>query len=317
MTRSILMGTAYGAMAGAFWGITFLAPELVAPFTPFQLATLRYLTFGIVSLLILLPRLKTLLPHLTFKAFRALVLLAILGSVGYYSMMGVAIQLSGVAMPSLIIGFIPVTVTLAGICRHNAVVTFRQLIPSILLSTAGILCISWQNFFVGSALHHTGPLLQAVGLLMAIGSLLGWTLFNVINSDWLKKLDHITSDEWNLLTGVMAGILSLVILLPAAFFWPTHLPTTGWTRFILISCGVGLFSSTIANAFWNRMTHLLPLTMVGQMILFETLFSLIYGFLWEQRLPTIWEAAAFLLSVSGVLACVRAHKNNEASHSYH
>lgn len=54
MTRSILIGTAHGAMAGAFWGITFLAPELVAPFTPFQLATLRYLTFGVVSLLILL-----------------------------------------------------------------------------------------------------------------------------------------------------------------------------------------------------------------------------------------------------------------------
>jgi drug/metabolite transporter (DMT)-like permease len=48
--------------------------------------------------------------------------------------------------------------------------------------------------------------------------------------------------------------------------------------------------------------------MVGQMILFETLFALLYGFLWEQRLPTPWEVAAMLLVVAGVLSCVRAHR---------
>jgi drug/metabolite transporter (DMT)-like permease len=71
---------------------------------------------------------------------------------------------------------------------------------------------------------------------------------------------------------------------------------------------VALAASIAGNALWNRMSRMLPLTMVGQMILFETLFALLYGFLWEQRLPTAWEVAAMLLVVAGVLSCVRAHR---------
>jgi drug/metabolite transporter (DMT)-like permease len=61
---------------------------------------------------------------------------------------------------------------------------------------------------------------------------------------------------------------------------------------------------------WNRMSRLLPLTMVGQMILFETLFALLYGFLWERRLPTVLELAAFLLVVASVLSCLAAHRRH-------
>ncbi len=55
------------------------------------------------------------------------------------------------------------------------------------------------------------------------------------------------------------------------------------------------------------MSRLLPLTMVGQMILFETLFALLYGFLWERRLPMPLEVAAFVLVVASVLSCIAAH----------
>jgi hypothetical protein len=54
------------------------------------------------------------------------------------------------------------------------------------------------------------------------------------------------------------------------------------------------------------MSRLLPLTLVAQMVLFETLFALIYGLLWEHRLPTPLELAAFgfvvLAAVSGIAA---------------
>ena len=56
------------------------------------------------------------------------------------------------------------------------------------------------------------------------------------------------------------------------------------------------------------MSRLLPLTMVGQMILFETGFALIYGFLWEQRLPTLLESAAFALVVASVISCIAVHR---------
>ena len=38
------------------------------------------------------------------------------------------------------------------------------------------------------------------------------------------------------------------------------------------------------------------------------LFGLLYGFLWERRLPTTLESVAIVLVVASVLACVTAHR---------
>ncbi|MFX5494128.1 DMT family transporter, partial [Acinetobacter baumannii] len=78
-----------------------------------------------------------------------------------------------------------------------------------------------------------------------------------------------------------------------------------------VSAGVAIFASLFGNACWNKASRLLPLTMIGQMILFETLFALLYGFLWEQRWPTLLEIAAMVLVTVSVLLCVSAHRVDE------
>jgi drug/metabolite transporter (DMT)-like permease len=71
---------------------------------------------------------------------------------------------------------------------------------------------------------------------------------------------------------------------------------------------VAIFASVIGNAFWNQASRLLPLTMLGQMIVSETLFAFIYGFIWEQRGPTVIEVVAMILMIVSVVWCVRAHR---------
>jgi drug/metabolite transporter (DMT)-like permease len=61
------------------------------------------------------------------------------------------------------------------------------------------------------------------------------------------------------------------------------------------------------------MSRLLPLTLVGQMILFETLFALLYGFLWERRLPSPLEVTAFALVVTSLVTCLAAHRKQPHS----
>ena len=56
------------------------------------------------------------------------------------------------------------------------------------------------------------------------------------------------------------------------------------------------------------MRRLLPLTLVGQMILFETVFALVYGWMWERRLPAVLALVALALVVLGVLAYLAAHR---------
>ncbi|MGG2477747.1 EamA/RhaT family transporter, partial [Rhizobium sp. BR5] len=74
---------------------------------------------------------------------------------------------------------------------------------------------------------------------------------------------------------------------------------------------LGFTASILGNAFWNRMSRLLPLTMVGQMILFETLFALLYGFLWEGRGPILIEIVAISSVVLSVVLCMRAHRSEK------
>ena len=49
------------------------------------------------------------------------------------------------------------------------------------------------------------------------------------------------------------------------------------------------------------------MTLSGQLILFETLFALLYGFIYRQQLPRPLETAAIVLLVAGVAWSMRVH----------
>ncbi|MEG0243397.1 MAG: hypothetical protein RR726_13215 [Pseudomonas sp.] len=55
-----------------------------------------------------------------------------------------------------------------------------------------------------------------------------------------------------------------------------------------------------------------PLTLSGQLIVFETLFALLYAFLWRQTGPSVLEAAAIVLVMGGVLWSMRQHRTPRA-----
>ena len=304
--RNTWTGIACGVAAGALWGLVFLAPELARGFTPLQLAAGRFLAYGLFAAVLLYPRRASLKATLRARDWRALFWLSLLGNSLYYVLLANAVQRGGIAMTSLVIGFLPVAVTVIG-SRDDHAVPLRRLAPSLLLGLAGVGCIGWQA--LGAETARGG----LVGLLSAIGALVSWTCYAVGNSRQLARLPRVSVHDWNLATGVVTGAQALV-LLALTFLLGDGIGHTAaeWGRLVAVVTGVALAASIVGNAFWNRMSRLLPLTMVGQMILFETLFALLYGFLWERRLPTAWEGAAMVLVVLSVLSCVRAHRARSA-----
>ncbi|MFP5392160.1 MAG: EamA/RhaT family transporter, partial [Gammaproteobacteria bacterium] len=72
-----------------------------------------------------------------------------------------------------------------------------------------------------------------------------------------------------------------------------------------------LCASVIGNQLWNMASRRIPVTLSGQLILFETLFALLYGFLFAQRWPRPLETAALVLLMGGVAWAVRAHVAEE------
>jgi len=108
--------------------------------------------------------------------------------------------------------------------------------------------------------------------------------------------------------------LQAVLLIPLAVAFDHRAHTAvEWSGLAAVSVGVAIVASIGGNALWNRMSRLLPLTLAGQMILFETLFALVYGFIWDRRLPTPLEIAAFACVVLGVTLCIAAHRTPRAA----
>lgn len=306
---SLALGIGFGAAAGAAWGFVFLAPELARDFSPLQLSAARYLAYGLVALALIVPRWRAVAPRLGRPEWWALLRLSLLGNILYYVLLASAVQLGGMAMTSLVIGFLPVAVTLIGSRGHGAV-PLRRLALTLALGVAGIACVAWQALGMPSQSPVTDRL---TGFLCALGALAAWTAYAVSNSRWLARLDHVSSHDWSLLTGLVTGGLALLLAVPA-FMGSSISDHSGaqWGRFIGVAASMAVVASILGNAFWNRASRLLPLTMIGQMILFETLFALLYGFLWESRWPTALEALAMVLVSASVLAGISAHQPQPA-----
>lgn len=107
-------GVLCGAGAGALWGLVFLAPELVRDFNPLMLAAGRYLAYGVIAGVLILPRWRRLSGLLSGRDWRAVFLLSLAGNTLCYVLLSQAVQSGGIALTSLIIGFLPVTVTVIG-----------------------------------------------------------------------------------------------------------------------------------------------------------------------------------------------------------
>ena len=297
-------GIACGIGAGALWGLVFLAPELVREFTPLQMTIGRYLCYGLIAAVLVAPRWRPLFAGIPRRQWWNLAWLALAGNTVYYLLLSSAVQSGGIAMASLVVGLVPVTVTVVGSLEQGAV-PLRRLWLSLLLCVAGVACIGWHAL-AGSASGAAGrPLF---GLACAIGALASWTAFAVGNARCLVRMAHVSAHDWNLLLGLVTGAQSLLLLPLALASGVGDHGADAWVRLGAVSLGVAVLASIAGNALWNRMSRLLPLTLVGQMILFETLFALVYGWLWEWRAPAPLEIAALAFVVLSVLACLAAHR---------
>lgn len=303
-SRNLLLGLLFGLIAGAFWGGVFLAPKLLDAFTPLQMTAGRYIAYGLASAVLLAPSWKTVMAKMTGKDWRDLAALSLLGNLIYYVGLSVSVQTSGVALASLIIGLLPVTVTLMG-AKPGEGVALRHLALPLALVVAGGVCI---NVSVFTQSHGVGLGRQVVGVLGATLALAVWTVYAVWNARRLSATPKFTSHEWSLLTGLATGMLSLVLVIPAFLLGGKGHAPAAWGWFWLVSFAVAIGASVIGNGLWNAASRLLPLSLSGQLIVFETLFALLYGFLHEGRWPHGLETAAIVLMLAGVLWSVRLHR---------
>ena len=306
----MLTGVLCGVLAGALWGMVFIVPELLPNFSPVELAVGRYTAYGAISFGLMLPGLRRLLRLLAPHDYLALLRQALSGNLVYYTLLALGVKLAGVAPTSLIIGLIPVAVTLLG-RRDQGALPLRRLAAPLLVIGVAITCINVDAFRHAQA--GGAPLSTTVlGLACAVGALACWTWYALDNARYLKRNPQFSGGQWSSLYGLASGLVALPIgalalLLAHAGVLERPAPGRDWLLFWLYNGLLALGASVIGNQLWNIASRRLPVTLTGQLILFETVSAMLYGFMWRTEAPRMLELAAIVLLVLGVIWSVRLH----------
>lgn len=303
----MLWGIIAGLIAGALWGYSFLAPKITPEASSAAVALGRFAAYGIVSALHLVLVARTVRTKIDRRAVGALLGLGALGYGLYYGVLVQGIRWAGIPASSLLIGLLPLTVAWAG-------AGFRWR-PSFLLPFALILAgagtLAFQMYAQRGGEGAVSGELQLVGVALTLLALALWTWFAVANGKFLKSRPELSGGLWSSCLGVGA----LLSFLPVFF-------VDGWVqgrslggelgtllsspRFLVSSLILGLGGSWLASLLWNIASRRLPTSATGYLIVSETVFALLYGFVWEGRWPTFLEGVATLLLVAGVFCGLRA-----------
>ena len=310
----LLSGTAFALAAGLMWGLVFVAPLMLPEYPPALLAVGRYLAFGLICLpLALLDRadLRALRRADWWEATQ----LSAIGNFLYYLALAAAIQRAGNPLVSVIIGTLPVVIAISSNQRNAArdgKLPWQRLAPSLLAIGLGIACVNQTEFAAVGAGHARR---YAEGALIALVALACWTWYPIRNADWLRAHPDRNPRAWataqGLVTLPMALLgLALMLLLQRAglaglaadFALPLGPQPL---HFMALMFAVGLFSSWAGTLCWNEASQRLPTALVGQLIVFETLAALAYGYLLRGAAPSAMALAGIALLVAGVVWALR------------
>jgi drug/metabolite transporter (DMT)-like permease len=307
-------GVAVGILANMTWGLGYLIPVLLSAFNPVAITVGRYLSYGLVSLIVIAVAGRGMRYPATVW-WRALQF-AISGNIVYYFAIVLGVSLVGAPVVAVILGTLPVTVTLYANRRHRDY-SFRTLVPALLLIGFGLVLVNAMEVdWSGLGKHSLSE--QLLGIGCAVVSLALWTWFSVANSTFLRANPQISSAEWSTVVGVVTFALS-ALLVPVLLTGDGVLaaeaatPKPSWWWLAVGSIILGVLVSWCATLLWNRASVLLPMSLAGQLIVFETLSGLGYVFAVIGRVPPLLELVGVAMVIGGVLTGLR--RARAASHA--
>lgn len=311
----MLIGFLCALGAGLMWGLVFVAPLMLGDYPGLVLSFGRYIGFGLIALLpAWLDRRN--IATLTRADWIAALKLSMVGNILYYAALATGIQLADAPLPTMMIGTLPVVIS---ICSNWApghpseAVAWRRLAPSLLIIFAGLMLVNASELEqLGRAGNTRSTSDYALGCVITLGALAAWTWYPIMNARHLKQHPNIRSSTWATVQGLatlplaLAGFIGYgvwVALSGSSYDYPLGprpLP------FIGLMLTLGLCASWLGTLLWNKASQHLPTSLVGQLIVFETLSALLYAFLRRGEMPAPQVLAGVVLLCVGVMLGVQA-----------
>ncbi len=297
----MLTGILAGLTAGALWGLVFVAPLMAPGFSAVDFTAGRFLSYGALAFVLMILFRKA--PWPTARQALAAGGLSLLGFTGYYLLLVFAIRDAGTEVPSLVIGTIPVWMMLLG---RPAGLRMATLLPGLLLTLLGLALMMRASS--GLVVEGQAPLDFWRGVAFAVASMLCWTAFGILNAAWLKKHPEVNATTWANWLGIATGLGALLLWLVAGSDLQLLRSQEGLMHAVLLAVATGIGSAWLATILWNIASQRLSASLCGQLIVSETIFALVYAFIWKGQLPGLLQGMACVFFVAGILASIRAHR---------
>ncbi len=305
----MLLGVFFGIVACMIWGGVYIAPLLLPTYDPAVIATVRYVVFGLLSCGIGIVQWRE-LKHYRASDWYQAVLLGVVGNIFYYWLLSEAVQHAGAPITGAFSAMIPILCALIGNYQEKNVerrVAWKSLVFPLILIAVGMGCLNGTEFLYLVGSGRVSSVEFWIGVLYAIGSLLVWTWYPLKNAQWLINNPERSSRGWSTAQGLALFPASLILL---AYFWSTAPAETGLLGetpelFITICILLGTVCSWVGILFWNLMSQRLPPALGGQMIIFETVFAVIYAHIWRESLPSTLMVVGIGLLLLGIALAMR------------
>lgn len=299
----MLTGIFAGLAAGALWGLVFVVPRMTPGLSSVDLTAGRFISYGGMATLVMLFTWRT---HTwpTLRQAGTALGMSLLGATGYYLLIAQSVVFAGSEVPTLIIGTIPIWIMLLG---KPAGIQWSGLLPGLVLTVGG-LALMMQSSLNHAAQAPTGGGQFWLGVLLALGAMLSWTAFALVNAAWLKRHPEVSATEWTNWIGVATGVGALLLWLLAGSTSNELLALDNKALLATVCIVTGIGSAWGASILWNVASQRLSVSLCGQLIVSETLFALLYSFVWDGAWPATAQWLAAVLFTLGILAAIGAHR---------
>lgn len=308
----MVKGIVFALSACFLWGFTFIVPGFMNSFSSMEIAIGRYMGYGLISSLFFvkskLQGMQTYSKQIWLKAFY----LSFISSIVYYMFVVLCLRFSTPAICALILGMSPITIAFYGNIKDKSI-SFRSLVfPSVLI-------------FIGLAIINFPHLLETsdkgvftIGLVCGFLALVIWTLYTVGNACFLKKHPQVPFMDWAIIIGVATFIWTIIFTIVLGTLTPQEFriekffhSSDSLGNFLIGSFILGAICSWIGSYWWNKASFYLPVSLTGQMMIFQTIFGVFFAYLFKQTLPTLVEGVGISLLLFAIIYGIRGFSRTQ------
>jgi len=303
---SMIRGVAFALGACFIWGLIFIVPQFMSGFTSIEVALGRYFMYGMISGLIFCRSIFQGKCRHSRAIWTKALYFSLVSTIGYYTFVVLALRYSTPAICALVLGISPITIAFYGNWRQKET-TFRSLIVPSVLILIGLVIINIPNIKESSSISS-----YILGLVCSVLALIAWSWYVVANSRFLKDHPEVRSSNWSTLIGVATLFWVAIFALFLGVFFENQLQMEKYftlspdlTRFLIGSAVLGLLCSWVGAFLWNRASLYLPVSLAGQLTIFETIFGVLFVYLLERHMPPVMESVGIAVLLIAIVYGIR------------